>query len=136
MSKLRIASGLMAVLFFICVALQYNDPDPVQWMAIYGAAAIVSTLHAWRGRVLVALPVFVAVAAVVWGAYIATHIHGPFQWHHLAETMHAGTPQIEESRESLGLFIVAAWMIVVALARGSRAPSGVISAAKVETARR
>ena len=123
---LRIASGVMAVLFVICVALQYNDPDPVQWMAIYGAAAIVSTIHAWRGRVPVAIPLIVTVAAVVWGVYIATHIHGRFQWHHLAETMHAGTPQIEESRESLGLFIVAAWMIVVAFARGARAPSGVI----------
>jgi hypothetical protein len=136
MSKLRIASGVMAVLFFICVALQYNDPDPVQWMAVYGAAAIVATMHAWRGRVPVALPLIVAVGALVWGYFIVTHIHGTFAWHHLAESMHAGTPQIEESRESLGLFIVAAWMIVVAFARGTRAPSGAIRSGQVETARR
>ena len=104
----------MGALFFVCVGLQYNDPDPLQWMAIYGAGALVSLAHALRGRVHPALPVLVAVTAVAWGVFITTHIHGAFEWHHLAETMHAGTPQIEESRESLGLFIVAAWMIVVA----------------------
>lgn len=105
----------MGVLFLVCVGLQYNDPDPLQWMAIYGAGALVSLVHALRGRVHPALPVIVAGAAVVWGLYIVTHIHGTVEWHHLAETMHAGTPQIEESRESLGLFIVAAWMAVIAL---------------------
>jgi hypothetical protein len=128
MSVLRIASGVMSVLFFVCVALQYNDPDPVQWMAIYGAAAVVSLLHAWRGGVPVALPVVVAVIAVGWGLWIATHIQGKFEWHHLAESMHAGTPQIEESRESLGLFIVAAWMVVVAIwGAGPRATSGTVA---------
>jgi transmembrane protein TMEM220 len=133
MSVLRIASGVMALLFFVCVGLQYNDPDPVQWMAIYGAAAFVSVMHAWRGQVPVAFPLVVAVAAVAWGVYIASHIHGRFEWHHLAESMHAGTPQIEESRETLGLLIVAAWMIVVAFAGGARAPSRVVSAPPVET---
>ena len=112
----------MSALFLVCVALQYNDPDPLQWMAIYGAGALVSLVHAVRGRVPLALPVIVALAAAAWGAYLATHIEGAFEWHHLAETMHAGTPQIEESRESLGLFIVAAWMIVVALS--GRGPAG------------
>jgi len=121
MSKLRVASAVMAVLFFVCVALQYNDPDPIQWMAIYGAAAIVCTVHARRGRMPVAFPLIVGVAALAWGVYVAGHIHGQFAWHHLAESMHAGTPQIEESRESLGLFIVAAWMAVVALAVASAA---------------
>jgi len=121
---LRVASAVMGVLFLVCVALQYNDPDPLQWMAIYGAGALVSLAHARRGRVHPALPIVVAVAAVVWGLYIATHIHGAFEWHHLAESMHAGTPQIEESRESLGLFIVAAWMAVVALSGARAGTSG------------
>ena len=115
MSKLRVASGVMAVLFFVCVALQYNDPDPVRWMAMYGAATVVCAVHARRGRIAAAFPLSLAGIAVAWGAFTAEHIHGRFEWHHLAETMHAGTPQIEESRESLGLFIVAAWMLVVAL---------------------
>ena len=114
MSKLRVASAVMAVLFFACVALQYNDPDPVSWMAMYGAAAVVCAAHALRGRVPAALPLVVAGVALAWGAFTVTHIQGRFEWHHLAETMHAGTPQIEESRESLGLFIVAAWMLLVA----------------------
>lgn len=124
MSKLRVASVVMAVLFFICVGLQYNDPDPVQWMLIYGAGGIVAAWHARRGRVPVLVSGIVGVAALAWGIYVAGHIHGKFEWHHLAESMHAETPQIEESRESLGLFIVAAWMAVVAAAwRGPRPAS-------------
>jgi len=115
MSTLRIASAVMALLFFVCVLLQYNDPDPVQWMAIYGAATIACALHARRGRIPAVVPLVVAGAAILWGLFVALDIHGHFEWHHLAESMHAGTPQIEESRESLGLFIVAAWMLVIAL---------------------
>ena len=114
----------MGVLFFVCVALQYNDPDPVRWMALYGAAALVCFAHAWRGALHPVFPRIVAVVAGVWGAWIAIHIQGAFEWHQLAETMHAGTPQIEESRESLGLFIVAAWMVVVAVfGRRAAAPA-------------
>lgn len=28
----------MVPLFLLAVAVQWNDPDPVRWMAIYGAA--------------------------------------------------------------------------------------------------
>jgi len=115
MTTLRIASAVMALLFFVCILLQYNDPDPVQWMAIYGAATIVCGAYAWRGRMPAAVPLVVAGVAILWGVFIALDIHGHFEWHHLAESMHAGTPQIEESRESLGLFIVAAWMLAIAL---------------------
>jgi hypothetical protein len=31
---LRIANGLMAMLFLFAVAVQHNDPDPLPWMAI------------------------------------------------------------------------------------------------------
>ena len=118
----RTVNAVMAVLFFVSVALQYNDPDPVQWMAIYGAAGLLAAWAAWGRRMSVGAPLLVAAIAIAWAAFIATHLHGHFAWHHLVESMHAGTPQIEESRESLGLGIVAAWMLVLAFAwRGRRA---------------
>jgi hypothetical protein len=122
MSGLRVASAVMALLFFACAVLQYNDPDPVRWMSMYGAAAVVSGLHAVRGRLPLALPLLVAAAALVWGVWITTHIDGRFEWRHLAESMHAGTPQIEQSRESLGLCVVAAWMLGVAVGRDRPRP--------------
>ena len=40
---------MMAVLFLIAAALQYNDPDPLRWMAIYGLA-VLACLLALAGR--------------------------------------------------------------------------------------
>ena len=126
MIPLRVVSAVMALLCLVCVVLQYNDPDPLGWMAIYGAAAIVCAAHAWRGSIPRALPLSVGAIAVIWGVFLAAGIRGRFEWHQLAESMHAGTPQIEQSRESLGLFLVAAWMIVVTFGvrrRGTSAAS-------------
>jgi hypothetical protein len=113
----RVVNLVMAILFAISAALQYNDPDPIQWFLIYAAAAVVSGMVALRRRFPSVLPIVVGLVAVVWSVWIMTHMHGGFAWHQLAEEMHASTPTIEESRESLGLLIVAVWMFVVALGR-------------------
>ena len=39
---------LAAACFVLVAALQYNDPDPYVWIAIYGAAALVSWLQRRR----------------------------------------------------------------------------------------
>jgi len=39
---LRIAAALMAALFLVAAAVQYNDPDPAYWIAIYGVAALLA----------------------------------------------------------------------------------------------
>ena len=39
----RAFNGLMCALFLLSVVVQWNDPDPLRWMAIYGAAFVVST---------------------------------------------------------------------------------------------
>lgn len=36
----------LAIMFFFFAALQFNDPDPVQWIAIYGFVGIASVLTA------------------------------------------------------------------------------------------
>lgn len=112
---MRVLSAVFAILFFLCAAIQYNDPDPLQWMAIYGAAAVISTVVAIQGRIAWFWPAFVAGIALVWGLGLAPAL-GRIAPNELMATMKAGSPQIEESREALGLFLVAVWMIVVALA--------------------
>ncbi len=42
MAPVRIVALILAFLFFLFAAFQYNDPDPSVWMAIYGVAAVVS----------------------------------------------------------------------------------------------
>ncbi len=113
--KLRIASGLMAALFAAFAALQYNDPDPIEWMAIYAAAAIVSGLTA-SGRQRWQIPTLVASVALIWAMVLVPHVAAaPPSLEHLT-TWKMMDPSVEESRELFGLVIVFGWMTALAVA--------------------
>lgn len=121
---LRVADGVMALLFFASAAVQYNDPDPLRWMAVYLAAAGVSAVSAWKAPAAARTPVVasaavVGVVAAVWAATILPRVVGTpgfptFRFGHGMEN-----DAIEETRELGGLVITATWMAVVA-ARGAR----------------
>ena len=111
---LRILNGLFAVAFLLSATVQWNDPDPLRWIAMYLAAF--AACVAWElQRLPRAVPIAIGVAALAWAAMIAsgTSLSAPVgealtDWH-----MHAGGS--EELRESLGLVIVAVWMVVLAV---------------------
>jgi hypothetical protein len=112
----RTLNGLMAVLFAIALAVQFNDPDPLRWMAIYGAALAVSILAAVRGRVPVALTVTVGAIALAWGLLLAGRGGGTFRvYQHMFDAWEMRNTSIEEAREATGLLIVFFWMVVVGL---------------------
>jgi hypothetical protein len=113
MWPLRVLTVLMALCFLLAVALQYNDPDPVQWMAIYGAAALACVLALVR-RLWRWYPVGVAVVAAVWAATLAPEVIGHVAPRDLFAKAGMLTPRVEEAREMLGLMIVVVWMIVLA----------------------
>ena len=48
-TPLHIANWIAALVFATCAVLQYNDPDPLRWILIYGAAAATSLVY-WRLR--------------------------------------------------------------------------------------
>ena len=120
---LGILSGLMALLFLFAAAVQYNDPDPIQWMAIYGAAAVVSAWAALRRSGLPSwAPGLVGLAAFVWACTIAPRALGKVNPLAMFKSWEMKNVAIEENREMFGLLIVAAWMLVLFIAR-LRAPS-------------
>ncbi len=43
---LRIAAGVMSAIFVLSAGVQWNDPDPVGWIALYGSAAVLAALAA------------------------------------------------------------------------------------------
>lgn len=56
---IRFTNYFFILLFFFSAAVQYNDPEPIRWMAIYLAAAALSILFAlqklsWKFAVLLA----------------------------------------------------------------------------------
>jgi hypothetical protein len=113
MSPLRILTVLMALYFLYAVAMQYNDPDPVQWMAIYGAAALACVLALVR-RLWRWYPVGVAVVAAVWAVTLAPGVIGHVAPRDLFAKAGMLTPRVEEAREMIGLVIVVVWMVVLA----------------------
>jgi len=118
----RTFSGLMAALFAMAVAVQYNDPDPLRWIAIYGGALTVSILVAARGRVPLLLPAAVGSIALVWGLLVASGngaTAGVYQ--HMFDAWEMKNTTIEEAREASGLLIVSVWMLIVCIKTWSSA---------------
>jgi hypothetical protein len=92
----RAFAGLTALLFAYSAIVQYNDPDPLRWIALYGCAAVLSA-----GAIFEATPrpmlLALACAAGIWAVTIVPVV--------ASERDFTGT---EEERELLGLAIVAA----------------------------
>ncbi len=95
---MRLLRVTMSGVFLLFAALQYNDPDRLMWLGLYGYAALVSLL-AVAGR-SGWLP---APALLVYGAGFAL----------LAPAIDASWWSSEEAREALGLLLSALWMTVL-----------------------
>jgi hypothetical protein len=109
----RVAQVLMAIAFVLSVAVQVNDPDPIQWMLVYGAAAIATIWAAIRPEAIPRwLPALVGVAALAWAAILAPQVMGKVQVRELFASWEMKSPRVEVARETGGLLIVAAWMAV------------------------
>jgi hypothetical protein len=114
----RIADAVMGLLFAFGAAVQVNDPDPLAWIAIYAAAALLSFRWLAR-RVRWWAPALVALAALAWAATLAPRVLGRVPFGDMFGAFEMANAGIEESREMYGLLIIAAWMAVVAF-RGKR----------------
>jgi hypothetical protein len=113
-TALKIANSVMGLAFLFGVIVQYNDPDPARWMAIYGAAAVACLLYAmgrgqwiWSGSVLL--------VALVWAAMLAADAIGKVRFGEMFEEFEMKNERVEIGREFGGLVIIAAWMLVLTL---------------------
>lgn len=115
---MRILHYLFAILFVFAAIVQYNDPDPARWIALYGAAAAVSFLATWpvgAARRFWIAPAIVAVVALLWSAGIWLGTRHPLMPWRMFEQWEMKDAAVEETRETFGLFIIAVWMLVTAL---------------------
>lgn len=126
---MRVLSSLMALMFLFSVAVQYNDPDPARWMVIYGAAAVACIWRAAAGRVPRWFPSVVAATAALWAA-VSARLVDPAALPHMFDSFEMHSLAVEEARETSGLLIVTAWMLVVALEPGR--PAGTPNAPEEE----
>ena len=111
----RIVAGLMAVLLAFAASVNFNDPDPIRWVAMYGVACAVSAFVVVKGTVAPAAPLVVGVIALVWAGTIARRVPGLEAYAHMFDDWEMKNETVEEARETCGLLIVAVWMAAVAL---------------------
>lgn len=96
----KILAILFGLAFLSFVVMQYNDPDPAVWMAIYGASALLCFLAAFNK-----VPHF-----ILWAAVILCVAGGIYMWPEKYEGLSVGggdIKNIEEAREALGLLLIA-----------------------------
>jgi hypothetical protein len=108
----RAADAAFLVMFLFSVAVQFNDPDPVTWSAIYALAAMVCGLSL-AGRLRPWFPVVVGLTALLWAATIAPGVVGRVPFLEMFEAFEMKDLAIEESREMYGLVLVFFWMAVL-----------------------
>ena len=110
----------MAALFAFAAAVQYNDPDPLRWMAIYGLAMLACGL-ALAGRLSWLPPALLGLIALIWAGTLAPGVVGRVSVGELFQSYGMLSPAVEEGREMGGLLIVAVWMALLTLASAGRA---------------
>ena len=111
---LRLANWVMTAAFLFSVAVQYNDPDPIRWMLVYGLAALACVLQL-RKRLVWYFPAALGAAALGWAASIAPRVIGKTTFGAMFQSWHMISEVVEEAREMGGLLIVAAWMGVLVI---------------------
>lgn len=99
-------NSLVALIFLLFAAVQYNDPDPFRWMMVYGDVSVVYILAIFGkyNRPIVWLGI---AAIVIWMGLLL-----PDFWNwvkigspNIAGQMKAETPYIEFTREFFGLML-------------------------------
>lgn len=103
----------MTALFALAAVVQFNDPDPWRWVAVYGAACALAALAAFRARVPPVIHTLVAGGAALWAVSIVAGGPPAVEYLHMFDAWEMESPAVESAREATGLVIVAAWMSVL-----------------------
>ena len=105
--KARLVNIILALLFFVFAAVQYNDADGVLWVFVYGIVAVISLLGVFKEYNRAML---LAMMILYFGGFLYL-LPSVFEWltehelSELTESMKTDKPFIEKSRESLGLLL-------------------------------
>ena len=114
MQLFRLLNGAMGLLFLFGAAVQYNDPDPLQWTAIYLAASVACAL-AVAGRLRWWFAGMVTLAAFAWAATLMPRAFPNVRIREMFGAWEMANTRIEEGREMYGLLVIAIYMIVLAI---------------------
>ena len=105
---MRIVNFLLAAMFLVFAFVQINDPDPVIWILIYGIMAvfcIMAIFEFYPTKFLIGVLVLYALYSLVYLPGLAQWLRSDNKADLFDNIAKMENLYIEESRESLGLFI-------------------------------
>ena len=107
-------SIIVFIVFILFAAVQYNDPDALRWIAIYGYVSL-AALGAYFGRVpRWAIYAGMLVCLIWMGTLFKDFIHWiQMGMPSIVDEMHTTKPHIELVREFLGLLLamIGLWVV-------------------------
>jgi hypothetical protein len=109
---LKIFNYFFAFLFVLFAAVQWNDPDPLLWIAIYLYAAFLCLISI-RKKPFNSIWFFAGIGFyIIYATFLFAGPTGVFAWmtvyhfENIVQSMEATKPWIEETREFFGLIIL------------------------------
>jgi len=124
---MRIVNFILAIMFLLFAFVQINDPDPVIWILIYGAMAvlcIMAIFEFYPAKFTIGL-------LVLYVLYSIVYIPGVLEWLRqenkamlFDDVAKMQYPYIEEAREFLGLLICITVLIVFVIRARRKRISG------------
>ena len=103
-----VLNTLFLLAYLLSAMVQYNDPDPLAWIAIYLAAAGMCIVRFCK-RLPKWLPALLTALSLVWIGILLPDIVGQVSLAEIAESVSMRTRAVEEGREIGGLLLVAIW---------------------------
>ena len=111
MKILKIFFGILFILFAV---VQFNDPDPLLWIIVYGSMVVVSVMsvfHRYPLRVMIIMAAGFLIMSVLYFPGFATWFNSSDRYLLFDDLAKMQFPYIEEAREFLGLLICLAVLI-------------------------
>ena len=111
---MKIFNFILAALFLVFAFVQVNDPDPLLWILIYGAMAVLAVLAMFN---IFYRPVIIALL-ILYVGYSLIYLPGVKEWMQQEDktdlfdnVAKMNNLYIEEAREFLGLWVCIAVLI-------------------------
>ena len=110
---MKIINWILAMLWLVFVVVQFNDPDPIIWMLMYGLVVVVCAMAAMNKYSKPLILIGIA-ASLIWAATLFPAVVDYFLNHRSNEILEHMSPDkifIEEARECFGLILAALVLI-------------------------
>ena len=108
MTKGRVFDAVFGVAFVLSIAVQFNDPDPLRWILIYGLGVAGCASPAGPRWSTIGAATL-AVVAGIWALTILPAAMETTTFADLVAAMSPDRPQTEAVREFGGLLLLVVW---------------------------